>query len=76
MKNDVYIKNTNIYEYNNSTFFNPALKYKEGLDLNIKSDEKIYREFRNLLIEMNLDKKILTAPNGIHLKILLKRETL
>ena len=73
MKNDVYIKNTNIYEYNNSTFFNPALKYKEGLDLNIKSDEKIYREFRNLLIEMNLDKKNINSSKWNPFKDFIKK---
>ena len=57
MDSNVYVRNTKIYNYNNENVFNPSQKYKEGLDIDIKSDEKIYDEIRNLLIDMNLDKK-------------------
>ncbi len=57
MNNDVYIRNTKIYNYDNSTMFNPSEKYPEGLDIKIKSDKKIYDEIRNLFIDMEFDKK-------------------
>ena len=63
MNNNVYIKQTNIYHYDNSKIFNPSKKYPEGLNMNIKSDEKIYDEIRNLFIEMGLDKNNIGSKN-------------
>ncbi len=57
MNNNVYLKNTKLSRYENSIIFNPSSRYKEGLNINIESDEKIYNEFRNLLIDMKLDSK-------------------
>lgn len=57
MNNDVYVSETNIYEYNNATYFNPSKKYCEALDISIRSDEKIYDEVRNLFISMKLDEE-------------------
>ncbi len=63
MNSDVYIKDTKIFKYNNSLNFNPRKKYPEGLDIEIKSDELIYEEIRNLFIKMNLDKKNIGKKN-------------
>lgn len=63
MNNDVFIKQTNIFNYENDELFNPSTKYPEGLNLDIKSDPRIYDEVRNLLIEMNLDKKNIGKKN-------------
>ncbi len=57
MNKDVYIRDTEIYHYNNEIIFNPSKKYPEGLNFDIKSDAKIYEEIRNLFIDMNLDKE-------------------
>lgn len=62
MKNNVYIKDTKINKYNNN-IFNPSTKYPEGLNINIKSDELIYDNVRNLLISMNLDYKNIGKKN-------------
>ena len=56
MKNNVYIIDTNIFEYKNISF-NPSEKYPEGLNLEVNSDEKIYDNIRKLFITMELDKK-------------------
>lgn len=61
--NDVFIKQTNIFNYDNSKVFNPSKVYPEGLDNNIKSDSKIYSEVRSLLYEMGLDKKNFGSKN-------------
>lgn len=57
MNNNVYIKQTNVFEYNNDFAFNPSKKYPEGLNIDIKSDERIYDIIRDLFVEMNLDKE-------------------
>lgn len=57
MKSDVFIQDTNIFEYDNSTIFNPSSVYPEGLNIDIKSDKNIYDNMRNLFINMKLDKK-------------------
>lgn len=57
MNSNVYIIDTKIDSYNNNKIFNPSNKYLEGININIKSDEKIYDEIRNLFITMKLDKK-------------------
>ena len=55
--NDVFIQNAKIFEYNNKNNFNPSLIYPEGINLDIKSDDAIYDNIRNLFILMELDKK-------------------
>lgn len=73
MKNDVYVKDTNIYEYNNNNYFNPATCFKEGININIKSDSKIYKEFRDLLIEMKLDSKNINKKEWNPFKTFIKK---
>ena len=63
MNNNVYINQTNIFSYDNNKYFNPSKKYPEGLNISIKSDEKIYHEVRNLLIDMKLDYKHIGKNN-------------
>ncbi len=63
MKDNVYIVNSEIYKYDNSNIFNPKSMYLEGLDINIKSDSKIYESIRNLLIFMELDKENIGTSN-------------
>ena len=55
LDNNVYMIATNYYKYDNSKIFNPSKRYLEGVNLDIKSDEKVYDLVRNLFIEMNLD---------------------
>lgn len=55
-KNDVFIKDTKIYEYQSENF-NPSTIYAEGLDISLKSDKRIYDQVRNILCEMGLDKE-------------------
>lgn len=54
---NVFIQKTSLKKYNNSRLFNPSEEFKEALDLDIKSDPKVYREVRNLLIHVGLDKR-------------------
>ncbi len=56
MKNEVYVVDTQKYEYDNSKYFNPKKYYLEGLDIDIKSDAEIYDNVRKLFMSMNLDK--------------------
>lgn len=56
MKNDVYVKKTNIYQYDNETLLNPSKVFAEGINIDIKSDKNIYSEFRDMLYEMGFDK--------------------
>ena len=63
MNNNVYINQTNIFSYDNNKYFNPSKKYPEGININIKSDEKIYDEVRKLLIDMKLDYKNIGKSN-------------
>lgn len=73
MNNDVYILDSNIYEYNNEKYFNPSKKYQEGLDISIKSDEKIYDKVRQLFILMKLDEKNIGTEKWNPLKDFIKR---
>lgn len=73
MNKDVYILDTNIYEYNNSTYFNPSTKYKEALDIAIKSDERIYDKVRNLFILMKLDEANIGKNNWNPFKDFIKQ---
>lgn len=57
LNQNVFIEKTNLKRYDNSKNFNPAKKFKEALDLNIKSDPDVYDGVRNLLLCMGLDKK-------------------
>lgn len=54
---DVFIQKTSLEEYDNSTVFNPARKFEEAIDLDIKSDGAVYEGVRKLLLNMGLDKK-------------------
>ncbi len=57
MEKNVYLEQTDIFAYNNTKKFNPSHKWPEALNLNIKSDEKVYESIRNLLYQMGLDKE-------------------
>lgn len=63
MKNDVFIVDTGYFEYNNENVFNPSTIYPEGLNIDIKSDKKIYDNIRNILINMQLDKNNIGKKN-------------
>ena len=54
---NVFIRKTNLKKYNNSKFFNPSKEFAEALNLDVKSDPKVYEGVRNLLLEMGFDKK-------------------
>lgn len=57
MNKNVFIEKTDLKEYDNSRIFNPSKKFKEAIDLGIKSDPDIYTEVRRLFLNMGLDKK-------------------
>lgn len=61
--NNVYIINADTYEYNNKNTFNPSNKYKEGLNIRIKSDQVVYDKVRQLFVDMKLDYKNINTKN-------------
>ncbi len=63
MKNDVFIQDTKLNSYNNDVFFNPSQLFPEGLDINIQSDLEIYKNIRQLFINMKLDYKNIGTKN-------------
>lgn len=65
MNEDVYIYDCNFYDYDNSQEFCPSDKYKEfkNNNLKIKSDPRVFDCVRNLLINMELDKKNIGTDN-------------
>lgn len=62
MKNSVYIKKT-CKKYNNKEKFNPSERYKEGLNVLIQSDSKIYDDMRQLFINMGFDRENIGTKN-------------
>lgn len=73
MNNDVYIRQTKIFNYDNNSYFNPSEMYPEGLNISIKSDYRIYNEVRNLLIDMKLDKSNIGKKEWNPFKDFIKR---
>lgn len=60
---DVYIANTGLYEYHNEKTFNASRRYLEALDIDVKSDELVYKSIRQLLLDMKLDEKNINKKN-------------